>query len=170
MEITNYYTAQVEEQLTLRKFGRTRRGRPKRLGIADDDSIISKFPIGLWSYTRAPQKYTKLLEVWGIDKLSNKNIFDEFKALTKNSLKTPLKVHKSSWLIKNIPDLPNFKDNITIEEISEALSMYFSSSYSLDKIAFKYKVQKDILSHHIQYLKQVKHFKDWQKMKEKKIK
>ena len=46
--------------------------------------------------------------------------------------------------------------------------MYFSSSYSLDKIAFKYKVQKDILSHHIQYLKQVKQFKDRQNMKENK--
>ena len=62
MEITNYYTAQVEEQLTLQKFGKTRRGRPKRLGIADDDSIISKFPIGLWLYTRTLQKYAKMLE------------------------------------------------------------------------------------------------------------
>ena len=51
--------------------------------------------------------------------------------------------------MKNIPDLPDFKDNIPIEEISEALAMHFSSSYSLDEIAFKYKVQKDILSHHI---------------------
>ena len=46
--------------------------------------------------------------------------------------------------------------------------MYFSSSYSLDEIAFKYKVQKDILSHHIRYLKQVKQFKDRQYMKENK--
>ena len=69
--------------------------------------------------------------------------------------------------MKNIPDLPNFKNHITIEEISEALAMYFSS-YSLDEIAFKYKVQKDILSHHIRYLKQVKQFKDRQNMKENK--
>ena len=71
--------------------------------------------------------------------------------------------------MKNIPDLPNFKDNITIEEISEALAKYFSSSYLFDKIDFKYKVQKYILSHHIRYLKQVKQLKDrqiWKKIKE----
>ena len=72
--------------------------------------------------------------------------------------------------MKNIPVLPNFKDNITIEEISEAVAMYFSSSYLLDEIAFKYKVQKDILSHNIRYLKQVKQFKDRQNMKENKRK
>ena len=164
MEITNYYTAQGEERLTLREFSKIQRGCPKHLGIPTDDSIINRFPFGLWSYTKTYRNYSKMLEVWGIDKLSNDDIFNEFNKLMMDNQDDSLAIQKCYQLKNTEPDFSHFDSKATTEEISNALAIYFSTTYSLDEVAFKFGLWKELLSYYILYLRRIKQYNKRQKM------
>ena len=160
MEVTNYFTAQDDELFKLWKLSQIKRGRPKHLGIAPPEFIISKFPIGLWSYTKSMQKYSEIMKECGIDQMSNEEIFKEFNNLMKNYCNAESEYHEPAQIKANGPVLPRLEGDIDLDKVSEALAMYFSTPYSLYEIAFKTKIQKSQLAYYIRYLKQHKRYND----------
>ena len=111
------FTAQGEEQLTLSKFSKIQRRLPKHLDI--------------------------LTEVWGIDKLSNDDILNEFNKLMMDSQYDSLAIQKCCKLKKTEPGFHHFDSKATTEVISNLLAIYFSTTYSLDEVALNLDYEKN---------------------------
>ena len=56
--------------------------------------------------------------------------------------------------------LPRLEGCVSLNRISEALAIYFSTSYSLFDVALKTNIQKNQLAYYIRYLKQHKRNND----------
>ena len=155
MEITNYYTAQGEELLKLREYNKIQRRRPKHFDMPTDDSIIKRFLVYLWSNTKTYINYSKMKEVWLIDKLSN-DIFNEFNKLKMDNKYDSLAIQKCYQLKSSEPNLLYFDSKATTKEISNTLTIYFLTTYSLEEVAFIFGLLKELLSYYILYLRRTK--------------
>ena len=66
-----------------------------------------------------------MLEVWGIDKLSNDDISNEFNKLMMDNQDDSLAIQKCYKLKKTEPDFPHFDSKVTTEVISNLQAIYF---------------------------------------------
>ena len=160
MKTTNYYVGQDGEQLSLRILQKPKKGRPKRLGINTEGMIINLIPAGLCSFSATRTKYMKMLEVWGIEKMSNEEIFKEFHDQYWIARGKEAEQHYITKPPRNEPILAAFDTNISLLAISDALALYFCANYSLEEVSIKTKIPKNLLAHHIRYLKFCKRFTD----------
>ena len=95
-----------------------------------------------------------MIKVCGIDQMSNEEIFKEFSDLMKNDDNEEPEFIERAQIEPNGPVLHRLEGGVSLDRISEALAIYFSTSYSLFDVAFKTNIQKNQLDYYIKYLKQ----------------
>ena len=85
--------------------------------------------------------------------MSNEEIFNEFHYQYWIARDKEAKQHYIAKQPRNEPILTAFDTNISLLAISDALALYFCANYFLEEVSIKTKIPKDLLAHHIRYLK-----------------